>query len=112
MSTPQNPDVGDLQITPSEDDRTLLTIVGEVDAHTCGRLKAALDELLGATEGEPDVVVDMTAVTFLDSSGLRVLIGAYKEAEERGGRLRLRSPSDGVVRLLEITGLADRFMAE
>jgi anti-anti-sigma factor len=54
----------------------------------------------------------MTGVTFLDSSGLRVLIGAYKEAEERGGRLRLRSPSDGVVRLLEITGLADRFIAE
>jgi anti-anti-sigma factor len=109
---PQNPDVGDLQITPSDDDRSLLTITGEVDAHTCGRLKAALDELLGSAGDAPDLVVDMTGVTFLDSSGLRVLIGAYKEAEERGGRLRLRSPSDGVVRLLEITGLADRFIAE
>lgn len=113
MSTSPNPEVGDLRISvTAAPGPPVLEVVGEVDAHTCSRLKAALDELLAPGERGPDIVIDMAGVTFLDSSGLRVLLGAAKEAEDLGGHVRLRAPSDGVVRLLEITGLAERFLSD
>jgi anti-anti-sigma factor len=53
----------------------------------------------------------MAEVSFMDSSGLRVLIAGYKAAEQAGGALGVRNPSDVVTRLLEITGQLDRFVA-
>lgn len=85
------------------DDRALV-LVGEIDAHTAPELAAHLDPLPGASG---DVVVDLAGVTFIDSSGLRVLVEAHHRSSESGRRLALRSPSPAVVRLLEISGLAD-----
>lgn len=77
-----------------------LQLAGELDAHTAPALQAALE-----LATEPRVVVDMAAVEFVDSSGLRVLIQSHQQAEAAGRALVLAQPSESVRRLLEISGL-------
>lgn len=85
----------------SLDDR--LVVTGEVDAHTADALAEHLAEL--PTAGE--VRIDMSGVTFIDSSGLRVLIDAHQRAGEQDTTITLVEPSAAVTRLLEISGLVD-----
>jgi anti-sigma B factor antagonist len=57
-----------------------------------------------------NVFVDLSAVTFMDSSALRWLLRLQDHIEEAYGRLRVIAPSRGsLVRLLSLTGLEDRF---
>ncbi|MEO7371908.1 MAG: STAS domain-containing protein [Ilumatobacteraceae bacterium] len=74
---------------------------GEIDAHTAPQLSAALAEL---PTGE--ALVDMGEVSFMDSSGLRVLIEAAARARDAGGDLVIVHSTPGITRLVEISGLA------
>lgn len=78
----------------------VISVVGEVDASSVGRLVAALRPV-----PDGDVIVDLSGVTFLDSSGLRVLVEAHHDAQANGGSLLLRRPASVVRRLLEVSGL-------
>jgi anti-sigma B factor antagonist len=93
-----------------ESDRTVVGVSGEVDAASADRLRNAIIEVIDG--GQPQVAVDMRDVSFMDSSGLRVLIAGFKAAESAGGALTVRNPSDVVVRLLDITGQLSRFVPE
>lgn len=95
-------------VTSAEGDAGVATAVGELDANSAARLRTAVDELFGG--GHPEVVIDLGGVSFIDSSGLSVLIAAYKQAIDRDVRLTLRSPSAAVTRLLEMTGQTERFL--
>jgi anti-anti-sigma factor len=79
---------------------TLLVVRGEVDMDTAGRLERTIED----TEGP--LVIDLSRVPFMDSTGLRVLLTA---TVARGGALSvvLRSES-AVLRLLELAQVADR----
>src|SRR3712207_211344 len=59
-----------------EGDRTVLEVGGEVDVYTAPKLREKLVELVG--EGHYQIIVDMTKVEFLDSTGLGVLVGGLK----------------------------------
>lgn len=73
---------------------------GEIDAHTAPTLAAAMAELPTGV-----VTVDMAGVSFMDSSGLRVLIEAATRARDGGGDLVIAHPTPGITRLVEISGL-------
>ena len=95
-----------LSITVSRDgEEATLTLTGELDPHTAPMLSEELENV--TSEGATNVVLVLAGLGFIDSSGLRVLIAADRDLREQGGRLVLRSPSDTVTRLLEITGLLD-----
>jgi anti-sigma B factor antagonist len=85
----------------------VLTASGEVDTLTAPRLDAALDELL--TAAEPVLVVDLTGISFLASSGLAVLIRAAHRASAGDRRLRLVTRGRPVLRPLRITGTDSLF---
>jgi anti-sigma B factor antagonist len=76
---------------------------GEIDIYTGPALRDVLRD--AAAAGPSQVVIDMAEVTFIDSSGLSVIIGAYKRAQDSGIDLVLRGATARVVRLLEMTGL-------
>jgi anti-sigma B factor antagonist len=83
----------------------LLSVEGEVDALTAPALETGLDDALEAARGEvAGVVVDLSGVTFLASSGLAVLIGAAHRAEAQGGRLHLVAATRAITRPLQVTG--------
>jgi anti-sigma B factor antagonist len=97
-----SPGPGDLGVTFEQPDgrHALLVVEGEIDTMTADALERALTTLLA--ESSEALVVDLTAVTFLASSGLAVLIRAAHQAGER--RLRLVSTARAVRRPIEITG--------
>ncbi len=80
-----------------------LVVVGDIDAHTCPDLAARLEPLPGSS----DVSLDLSGVSFMDSSGLRVIIGAHQQATEANRRVVVERPSASVLRLIEISGLLD-----
>jgi anti-sigma B factor antagonist len=73
---------------------------GEIDAHTAPTLAAAMKELPTGV-----VTVDVAGVSFMDSSGLRVLIEAATRARESSGDLVIVHSTPGITRLVEISGL-------
>jgi anti-sigma B factor antagonist len=97
-----SPGPGELGVTFEQLDarHALLVVEGEIDTLTAGSLERALTELLDDTSEV--LVIDLSAVTFLASSGLAVLIRAAHQAGER--RLRLVSTARAVLRPMEITG--------
>ena len=76
---------------------------GSLDIATSPTARAALVE--AADRGEHEIIVDLTRVEFLDSTGLGALIGAQRRAKEHGGQLRLVAGEGQILRLLRITGL-------
>ncbi len=81
----------------------LVEISGELDLHAAPPLRAAL---LKATEGEKSrVLLDLSEVTFLDSTGVGVLVEALKRARARGGEVHFCGAGARVKRVFEITGL-------
>jgi anti-sigma B factor antagonist len=101
------PDFLDATLTRPHPDTAVLTVRGEIDTLTAPAFTAAIEELLTAS-GEV-LVMDLTEVRFLASSGLAVLISAAHRADDRGIRLRLIITSRAVRRPLEITGTAALF---
>jgi anti-sigma B factor antagonist len=84
--------------------RTVRVIaVGEIDSSSSPVLERHLDGVLEG--GLDELVIDLCAVTFLDSAGLCVLAAAHRRAREQQLRLRVLASSRAVVRPLQITGL-------
>ena len=81
----------------------LLELTGEVDLYTAPRFKQDLVALVD--EGVTALVVDLSEVTFIDSTALGVLISGVKRLHETEGRLLIVAASRPVVRILSITGL-------
>jgi anti-anti-sigma factor len=89
------------EVAPGE-----FTVSGEVDAHSAESFAAALE----AAGGDPaSIVLDLSGVTFMDSSGLLVLVAAQQRSDAGGPGVVLRSPSHQIVRLLDLAGLAETF---
>jgi len=80
-----------------------LRLGGRLNMVAAPRLKAAIDETVAA--GRVRVVVDLTDVTFMDSSGLGALIGGLKKARQAAGDLRIARVSDQVATVLKLTNL-------
>ena len=76
---------------------------GEIDLSTVGELQERLQPSLD--EDPKLVVLDLRQVSFLDSSGLRLILRLHKRQEESGGRLVLVRGGRRVERVLEITGV-------
>jgi anti-sigma B factor antagonist len=82
-----------------------IEVVGELDLAVADHLIAALEQ---AEESGADVLISLRGCEFIDSTGIAAIIDAWKRAQDRQTRLAVAEPTDQVVRLLEIVGLADR----
>ena len=81
----------------------VLAVSGEVDLATAPRLREALTGLVA--DGHTQVVVDLTATEFLDSTGLGALITGLKRVRAKGGDLRIVCTSPRVCKVFEITSI-------
>jgi anti-sigma B factor antagonist len=85
----------------------VLSIVGELDVTSSPQVRNEVVRLL--TDGATDVVLDLSAVPFVDSFGLGVLVSALKRTRSNGGNLALVVTEPNVQRLLTLTGLDEVF---
>ncbi|MGH2578879.1 MAG: STAS domain-containing protein [Actinomycetota bacterium] len=87
----------------NENGWAVLEVQGEVDLYTSSQLREAIVRL--TEEDENRIVVDLYNVSFMDSSGLGVLVAGLKRARERGGELALVFGEGSVQKVFGITGL-------
>ncbi|QBI19325.1 anti-sigma factor antagonist [Egibacter rhizosphaerae] len=87
--------------------RTVLEVGGEVDVYTAPKLREQLVELV--SDGHHDIIVDMTKVEFLDSTGLGVLVGGLKRVRSHDGSLALVCDQERILKIFRITGLTKVF---
>ena len=78
-------------------------LAGDLDIVSPPALSSCLNDCL--SEGCIEMTLDMTRLTFIDSSGLRVLIGVIKQLRPNGGRLIVRNPPPIAQQVLGVTGL-------
>ena len=89
--------------TASEGDYQVVAVVGELDVFTAPKLEALLQELVAS--GHVHLVVDLTEVSFLDSTGLGVMVKALKWVREKDGSLQVVAADERIVKVFKITGL-------
>jgi anti-sigma B factor antagonist len=88
------------------DGSTWITLHGEVDAALRDQASEAMVFLM--VQNAP-VVLDVGAVTFIDSSGLAFLVQVYRVCEESGIDVELLDPTPNMLDLLDVLGMTDRF---
>jgi anti-sigma B factor antagonist len=90
------------------DDRThVIAITGEIHVSTAPRFSVLLDDAIG--RGKTAVVLDLSAVDFIDSTGLSVLLNGLRRVTRQRGRMALVCVNPTVLRLFEITRLDATF---
>lgn len=95
-------------LTVERDQAGVIVVHGDIDVAGGPILEAALLN----TQSDTEVIIDLGDVFFIDSSGLRCLLGASRRAHERGTNVVLRHVGNEVRRLLQITGTTDQFSIE
>ena len=92
------------------DDGIIVTVSGEVDVGTEGLLRQALLRIM--RERGARLLLDVSGVSFMDCAGLRALLATRRNAELRGGFMRLIAVSRAVRRIMELTGAHEALAAE
>jgi len=85
-----------------QDQTTVVSITGSVDALTAGELTNLLLENIDSQHVR--LVVDLGGVDFMSSAGLRAIMTSLKESRKHGGDLRLAAPQPGVEKILKMSG--------
>jgi len=101
MSSPQGFAV---EVSDADGKAVRIVVQGELDMSVAPGLS---DAITSASGDGVTVLLDMSGVTFLDSSAIGALVASGREVTEAGGRLQVGPRSDIVTRVLEITGLAE-----
>jgi anti-anti-sigma factor len=99
-------DVFQIHTLHSSTDVLTVSVIGELDAFTANQLRLAL---AGWEFPIAECVVDLSRVTFMDSSGLKELIAARQHLHERSATVRLSGAQGQVERLLRMTGVDELF---
>lgn len=85
--------------------RTLIVrICGELDHHVAAGVRENVDRELSRT-GAINVAFDFGGVTFMDSSGIGVIMGRYKVTKALGGKVIIYGASDAVIRIIKMSGI-------
>ena len=95
-----------MDLSISSDARDGVTIVhvgGEIDVYTAPVLRERLDEHI--SEGRDHLLIDLEGVSFMDSTGLGVLVGRLKLVRITNGTLKLVCSSERILKVFSITGL-------
>jgi anti-sigma B factor antagonist len=85
----------------------ILTVKGDLDAHTTKALEAAITELFMANQYK--VIVDMANVNYMSSAGAGLFLGAQEEAKDAAGDVVLLQPTSDVRYVLDLLGVIVRF---
>jgi anti-sigma B factor antagonist len=89
------------------DSHEVVEVRGEVDVHSAPQLRDRLIEVIDA--GKSSVVVDLSWLQFIDSTGLGALVAAHNHANTAGAEFRLVCKVDRLLKVFRITGLDEVF---
>lgn len=93
-----------VEIINSEKGRMTAKLSGEIDHHIAGVLRNTIDEAV-MMDKPPELVLDFTDVSFMDSSGIGLVMGRYKLQAEQNGRLTVKGTSPQIKKVMKLAGL-------
>ncbi|GED89200.1 STAS domain-containing protein [Streptomyces sp. NPDC091412] len=93
-----------VEVTLPREDVALLTVEGYLDVDTATELQAHLANQLH--HGRRHFLLELSAVPFMDSSGMNIILRVYQEARERAGSVHIIAPAPAVLRILDLTGVS------
>ena len=79
-------------------------LTGELDHHSASGIREELDRLIRDSRARK-LVLDLSSLTFMDSSGIGVVIGRYNQMARRGGSLAVKKPSSQISRIFDLSGV-------
>jgi len=82
----------------------IVRLHGELDHHSADRVRSLIEEAI-MKDNIKHVVMDLAQLSFMDSSGIGVILGRYKQIKAKGGKLMICNANRSVNRLLELSGL-------
>ncbi len=91
-------------------DKPLIVLSGEIDIYTCQTFKSELNEVVNTFKG--DIYLDCKELTYIDSTGLGILVGALKEIRKDNNNIYICNLKDNIKKLFIITGLDKLFIIE
>ncbi len=80
---------------------------GEIDEHSATQARSAIDKVLDASSPYKAVIFDFSQTSFMDSTGIGMLLGRYKKLKKRGVSSYISNPSFTVNKILQISGIYD-----
>jgi anti-anti-sigma factor len=99
-----------IDVSSTDGSVVIVAIVGELDIDAAPELSGALDELLAA--GTIEIVVDVSELSFIDSSGISALVAGARSTTAAGGTLVVASPTPHVQRVFDIVSLSELVAVE
>lgn len=96
----------DLFISDFDEEKERLTIglCGEIDHHSAFTLRRELDDMLLNTRPKL-LVIDLSSVEFMDSSGLGLIMGRFTLMKKLGGETFIKNPNERVKKILTLSGM-------
>ncbi|MDD7794560.1 MULTISPECIES: anti-sigma F factor antagonist [unclassified Clostridium] len=85
-------------------DKLIVTLRGELDHHSAEEVRVKIDDRIDR-DGVKNLILDFSAVTFMDSSGIGVVIGRYKKLSSKSGKVVIAEATKNVKRVFELSGL-------
>lgn len=85
-------------------DTLIVRVHGEFDLGAAGYCRKEIDKKV-RTEGIKDIIFDLEGVTFIDSSGLGLILGRYRIVKENGGRVVISNAEVRIVKILDLSGI-------
>lgn len=89
--------------TLEEKNKRIIQLSGEIDVYTAPLFKETLSRF--SAEKGVDIIIDLSDVNYIDSTGLGVFIGGLKDTDKNNNKLRVLGARERVARLFSITGL-------
>lgn len=94
-----------MQIRYDTAENTLTAVLsGEIDHHSAGALRAEIDTAVYARTPKT-LILDFSGVSFMDSSGIGLIMGRYKILRPLGGEIILQDPAPHISRILRLAGM-------
>ncbi len=94
-----------MEISFKRKNKTLIIkICGEIDHHTSQGIRQQIETALMEIGGR-NIIFDFENVTFMDSSGIGMLIGRYKQLQSFAGRISIYNANDKITEILKLSGL-------
>lgn len=83
-----------------------VVLIGELDEHSAYHVRVSLDEMFEQTNFK-QIIIDLSELDFMDSTGIGVLIGRYKKMKDRNVPIFICNPSTHAEKIFKMTGLYD-----
>ena len=87
-----------------EGDKLIVKLSGEIDHHVAALLRRDIDDEMELYQ-TTDLILDFSRVTFMDSSGIGMVLGRYKKVAAKGGSVTVRNASRLVKQILDMSGV-------